>query len=118
MIQAQNSAQALFCVQNAPTSRPACRSDDSGTEQCAGTVLCPESSKPTSDVVFGFLAGRLDENLVRFAVFHQLAQVHIGGVIGAAGGLLHVVGDDDHRVVGLQLCDEFFDLGGGDGVQC
>ena len=38
-------------------------------------------------------------------------------VVADAGGLLHVVGDDDDRVAALQLVDQVLDLAGGDRVQ-
>src|SRR5690606_5230631 len=71
-----------------------------------------QSAEAARDVVFRFLAGGLDEDLVGLAVFHEFAQVHVGGVVGAAGRLLHVVGHDDHGVVGLEFGDQLFDLGG------
>ena len=47
----------------------------------------------------------------------SLAEVHEGRVVGHARGLLHVVGHDDDRVVGLQLVDQLLDLGGRDRVE-
>ena len=70
------------------------------------------SAKAAGDVVFGFLARGLEEHLLSGAELDQVAQVHIGGVVASARGLLHVVGNDDHRVIGLEFNDQLFDLGG------
>src|SRR3546814_2514666 len=66
-----------------------------GTEAAAW-----RSAEAPGNVVFGFLAAGLDEDLVGFAEFHQLAQVHVGGVVGTARGLLHVVRHDDDGEIG------------------
>ena len=47
----------------------------------------------------------------------QLAEIHEGGEVGDARGLLHVVGDDHDRVVVLQLVDQLLDLGGRDRIE-
>ena len=55
-----------------------------------------------------------------FAVSIELDQapkIKEGGVIGAAAGLLHVVRDDDDGVLLLQLPDQLFHFGGGDGIE-
>ena len=39
-------------------------------------------------------------------------------MVATAGGLLHVVGDDDHGVVALQFHNQFFNFCGGNGVEC
>src|SRR5690349_867073 len=59
------------------------------------------------DVVFRFLADRLDEDLFGVAEFDQFAQVHIGSVVRTTRRLLHVVRDDHHRIVALELRDQF-----------
>src|SRR5262245_45199676 len=74
-------------------------------------------AEAAGDVVLGFLAGRLDEDRVGRAVLDQLAEVHVGGEVGDARRLLHVVGDDHDRVVVLQLVDQLFDARGGDRVE-
>src|SRR5690606_6929950 len=64
----------------------------SGARTCQGarkglqTLPEPPSTEASRDVVFGFLAGGLHEDLVGFAVFHEFAQIHVGRVVGAAGG--------------------------------
>src|SRR6185312_3967490 len=61
------------------------------------------------DVVFRFLADRLDEDFLGVAEFDQLTQVHIRSVVRTTRRLLHVVRDDHHRIVALQFGDQFFD---------
>ena len=72
------------------------------------TETIPELKKSclteaTSDVILGFAALWLDENLVCFTKFHQFAQVHIGGVIRTTGSLLHVVRHDHDGIVFLEF---------------
>ena len=50
-------------------------------------------------------------------VLDDFAEVEKRGVVGDAGGLLHVVGDEDDGVVLLELVDEFLDARGGDGIE-
>src|SRR5207342_622709 len=70
------------------------------------------SPKPAGDVVLGLLLGRLREDGFGRSVFDQVAQVHEGGEVGDARGLLHVVGDDRDRVVLLQFLDQLLDTAG------
>src|SRR5689334_17816982 len=44
-------------------------------------------------------------------------EVEERGVLGDSGGLLHVVGHDDDRVLLLELVDQVLDRGGGDRVE-
>src|SRR5690606_25327281 len=67
------------------------------------------SPEPPRDVILRLLLRRIREDHVRRAVFDQVAQVHEGGEVGHARGLLHVVGDDGDGVVDLQLLDQLFD---------
>ena len=55
--------------------------------------------------------------LLVVAELDQLAEIHEGGEVGDARRLLHVVGDDDDRVVVLQLVDQLLDLGGRDRIE-
>ena len=55
----------------------------------------PKLSKSPSDVIFRLFVFRLNENRVGVIELDQLAQIHIGGVVGHPRGLLHVVGDDE-----------------------
>src|SRR6476469_4853470 len=61
------------------------------------------STEPARDVVLGFLALRFEEDVFRDAELHQIAEVHVRGVITATCRLLHVVGDDDHGVIVFQF---------------
>src|SRR5712671_4594894 len=67
------------------------------------TCLSRRSPESAGDVVLGLLHLRLDEQLVGDAELDHLAKVHVGGEIRHPCRLLHVVGDDHHRVVALQL---------------
>ena len=51
-------------------------------------------------------------------MFDQVAEVHEGGEVRHARGLLHVVGHDRDRVVLLQVLDQLLDAAGGDRVEC
>ena len=73
-------------------------------------------AKASGNVVFGFFALGLEKHLLGGAKFNQIAQLHVRGEIAAAGGLLHIVGHNDYRVVIFQLDDQFFDFAGGDRV--
>src|SRR5688572_18875514 len=75
------------------------------------------SSEPPRNVILGLLLCRIREDRLRRAVLDQVAQVHEGGEVGHARGLLHVVGDDGDGVVDLQLLDQLLDAAGGDRVQ-
>src|SRR3954454_22451469 len=67
------------------------------------------STEAPGDVVLGFLAPGLEEELVRVPELDQLAEIHVGGVVGDARRLLHVMGHDGNRIVFLQLEDELLD---------
>ena len=60
---------------------------------------------------------RRGEDLAGRAELDQLAEIHEGGEVRDARRLLHVVGDDHDRVVGLQLVDQLLDLGGRDRIE-
>src|SRR5690606_7455466 len=84
----------------------------------AANIKLGPSTESAGNIVFGFLASRFHEDTVGLAKFNELTQVHIGGVIGATRGLLHIVRNDHHGVVRLEFGDELFDLGRRDRVQC
>src|SRR5574343_668504 len=87
-------------------------------DRCFSVIaMLPGSAEAAGDVVLGVLLLGLHEQVTRGPELDQVAQVHVGGVIGHAGGLLHVVGDDDHGVVVTQLVDQLLDLAGRDRVQ-
>src|SRR3954452_18322048 len=76
----------------------------------AARMRCP-SAEATGDVILGFLALGTDEDLVGAAELDQLAEVHVGSIVGHPRRLLHVVGDDRDGVIGLELADQLLDLG-------
>lgn len=75
------------------------------------------STKPARDVILGLLVLRFDKDGVGDIEFDQFAHIHIGGIVGDPGGLLHVVGDDQDGDLVLEVGDQFFDAGGCDRVQ-
>src|SRR5512145_1924316 len=77
----------------------------------------PFLAHAAGNVVFGALVLRLDEDLVGLAEFDHLAEEHIGGVVGNARRLLHVVGDDQDGDALLQLMHQLLDGTGGDRVK-
>src|SRR5215475_12537851 len=78
----------------------------------------PEAlTEPAGDVVLGFLLLRLDEDRVGDVVLDQLAEVHVGGVVGHARRLLHVVGHDHDRELLAQVADQFLDPRGRDRIE-
>ena len=66
-------------------------------------------SIPSRDVPFRPLIPGGGEDLGGVAEFDEEAEEHETGVVGDAGGLLHVVGNDKYRVPFLELHHEFFD---------
>src|SRR6218665_2877584 len=85
-------------------------------ERCLSGICC-SLAETAGDVVFGFLALGLEEDLLGGAEFDHLAEVHVGGVVAAAGRLLHVVRHDGNRVVVLELVDQLLDLGRGQRIE-
>src|SRR4051794_24206547 len=87
----------------------------------------PPSAEPAGDIVLRPLVGRRREDLVGGVVLHEQARagvalgVDLGGeerrAIADPGGLLHVVGDDEDRVLALELLHQVLDAGGGDGIE-
>jgi len=57
------------------------------------------------------------EDLRGVAVLEQQPEMEERGLLADAGGLLHRVGDDHHRIARAQLVDQFLDLGRGDRVE-
>ncbi|CEE65186.1 hypothetical protein XAC2852_300002 [Xanthomonas citri pv. citri] len=85
--------------------------------QCGVALARLTSTEAAGDVVLGLLLGRLRKNGFGAVMLDQIAQVHEGGVVGHARGLLHVVGDDHDGVVALELFHQLFDPAGGNRVQ-
>src|SRR5437899_6960710 len=75
------------------------------------------SAEAARDVGLRALVTGGREDLLGDAALDQLAEIHEGREIRDARGLLHVVGDDDDRVVLLELVDQLLDLGGRDGIE-
>src|SRR5215470_6690213 len=80
-------------------------------------VYYPRSAEAAGDVILGASLVRLREDRRRVRIFDELAEIHEGGVVGAARRLLHVVGDDGDAVVGFELVDQLLDLLRRDRVQ-
>ncbi len=57
------------------------------------------------------------KNLISVAGFDKATEVKIGDALLHAGGLLHVVRDNDDRVAVTQLIDQFFQDRGGDRIE-
>src|SRR5262249_54158789 len=70
------------------------------------------SAEPAGYVGLSAAVARRGEQGFGRAELDPLAEIHEGGAVLDGGGLLHVVGGDDDRVVLLQLVDQFLDLGG------
>src|SRR5258708_10997597 len=87
---------------------------------CSAIVLLHSlaaSSEAASDIGLCALVPRRGENRFRRAELDQLAQIHEGGEVRDARRLLHVVGDDDDRILLFQLVDQLLDLGGRDRIE-
>ncbi len=74
-------------------------------------------TRTARDVVLGPRVARLGEEHVRAIELDELAQVEERRVVGDARRLLHVVGDDDDRVVLVELVDQLLDVRGGDRIE-
>src|SRR5690242_7200339 len=57
------------------------------------------STKPSRHVRLGLFQMRVHEDGIGRAVFHQPSQIHTRRVVAHAGGLLHVMGDNDDRIL-------------------
>ncbi len=75
------------------------------------------SPEAPGDVVLRALLGRCGEHFLRDVELDQFAKIHESREIRHACGLLHVVGDDDDRVVRLEFVDQFLDARRGDRVE-
>src|ERR1700723_3719745 len=94
------------------TSRvSSCRSLSNALAVCSEAMFF-SSAEPAGDVVLGASIARRGENLVGFVEFDQLPEIHEGGLVRDARGLLHIVGDDGDGIVFRQFLDQFLDLGG------
>src|SRR6202140_1218005 len=93
-----------------------CRSLSNALAVCSEAMIL-SSTEPAGDVILRASIARRRENLVGVVEFDQFAEIHEGGLVGDARGLLHVVGDDRNRVVLRQFLDQFLDLGGRDRIE-
>src|SRR5712671_3792147 len=88
-----------------------CRSLSNALAVCSETMFL-SSAEPAGDVILGTSIARRGENLAGLVEFDQLTEIHEGGLVRDARGLLHVMRDDGDRVVLRQFLDQFLDLGG------
>src|SRR5216684_7594574 len=88
-----------------------CRSLSNALAVCSEAMFL-SSAEPAGDVVLGASIARRGEYLVGLVEFDQFTEIHEGGLVGDARGLLHVMGDDGDGVVLRQFLDQFLDLGG------
>src|ERR1700677_709407 len=88
-----------------------CRSLSNALAVCSEAMIL-SSTEPAGDVILRASIARRREDLVGVVEFDQLAEIHEGGLVGDARGLLHIVGDDRDGVVLRQLLDQLLDLGG------
>src|SRR6266403_5948458 len=88
-----------------------CRSLSNALAVCSEAMFL-SSAEPAGDVVLGTSIARRREDLAGLVEFDQFPEIHEGGLVRDARGLLHVVGDDGDGVVLRQFLDQFLDLGG------
>ena len=69
------------------------------------------------DVILCQLLARVRKDLIRRAVFNELAEPEEGRPVRNARGLLHVVRHDHDRVTRLQLVNQLLDSLRGDGIE-
>src|SRR6266481_5001217 len=76
------------------------------------------SSKSARNVILRLFFGWICENLGRRTKLNQPPKVKESSVIRYAASLLHVVCHRDDRVTGLELVNQFLNLGCGNRIQC
>jgi len=69
------------------------------------------------DVALGLFVLGFGKQIAGAAEFDQFSLEEKHGVIGKPRGLLHVVRDNNDRVLAVQFQHQVFDSGGGSGVQ-
>src|SRR5918995_2604730 len=130
-----SSAASRSCFTNASTARASCSS--ASPPMCASLVLRAASSssnflyvcsliarsslsstEPPGDIILGALIPRGGEYFIGCTDLDQMAKVKESGELRYPSRLLHRMGDDDDAEILLELVDELFDAGGGDGVEC
>src|SRR4051812_24989648 len=80
-------------------------------------IILLRSAVAAGNIVLGALLARVREDLRRFAVFNQLAEVEECSALRDSRRLLHVMGDDRDRIAAAKLVDQLFDLGGRDRIE-
>src|ERR1041384_4868020 len=68
------------------------------------------SAEPARYLYLGLALGRVGKDFRGVIYFNVLAEIKEGGAIGATAGLLHVVSDNDDRVLLLQLADQLLNF--------
>src|SRR5262245_3067160 len=109
---ASTERSVAFCIMLPSVKTSSCKNCSDCSKLWRGII---SSAKPSRDVILGPLVARVGENLLGWSHLNQFAHAfltrqHIGGPVGDAGGLLHVVGHDDDRVLIAQALHQVFDL--------
>lgn len=73
--------------------------------------------KTAGDIVLRKLLFRVDKNLFGIRIFDQFPNIEEGDFVTDPSGLLHIVGDDDDRILRFEFVDQLFDLGRRNGVK-
>src|SRR4051794_15843599 len=98
-----------------------CRSLSNAFAVCSEPILVllarGASAEPAGDIVLRAPVARRGKNPIGVVELDQLAEIHEGGLVGDAGGLLHVMGDNGDGVILRQFLDQLLDLGGRDRIQ-
>src|SRR4029079_13530651 len=83
---------------------------------CLGSVM-RKLAESAGDILFCLALCGVGEDFRGRVDFDEVAEVKKRGAIRAAAGLLHVVSDNDDRVLRFQLPDQLLDFGGRDRVE-
>ena len=83
---------------------------------CVNREINVSLAEPTSNILFRLLFRGLGKDFLGLPEFNNVTLEKEGGEVGDPGGLLHVVGHDDDGIAFFEAVNQFFDLGGGDGV--
>lgn len=67
-------------------------------------------TESTGDVVLSGFNLRVEEHLFGVVIFDQLAQVEEGCLVGYPCRLLHIVSNDDDRILSFERVYQIFDL--------
>src|SRR5438270_6712790 len=75
------------------------------------------STKPASNVIFGFLFAGVLKNLASIVELNQLAHQEEAGLVRQSGRLLHVVSDDHDGGQRLDLKEKLLDFSRGNWIK-